>query len=239
MISLLFAAAIVAAASAPAKPTPTLRRLDAVTLQQGDGPVVVSIRSTAGPLKESSESLDRFSARILPADATTAPWEPCTTASGAFCQYAPAADGVRRLRFERVQAAGELQIRYTYEGAAESNVIRIPIAPLPATSTLQAIGRAFGAPAPPSAPPAADALRVELGLPAAPRNPYENVVVTCGKAPLYADTRRTPLRAGNAVLSAKAGQTFSVLRTSADDGRLRAIDLGASVYVDASCLKPT
>ncbi len=237
---MLAAAAILVAAAGP--PQPVLRRLDAVTLQQGDGPVVVSVRASASPLKEASESLDRFTARIVPADATTAPWQPCSTAGGSFCQYAPAANGVRHLRFEHVNAAGELQIRYTYEGAGESNVIRIPIAPLPATSTLQAIGRAFGAPAGPSAPPASDALQVDLSLAHQPPPPkFQSVIVTCASAPLYIDTKRTPLRAGRFDLHAKAGQTYSVVRSPvrAEKGELRALDLGASIYLDSSCLKPT
>lgn len=234
----LLAVVLAAATPASANPQPMLKRLDAVTLNQGDGPLVVSVRSNTVSLRDSANSLDRFSARILPVDATTAAWQPCTAAAGAFCEYTPGGNGVRTLRFERVDAAGELQIRYTYPDAPNSNIIRIVITPQSPTKTLQAIGRAFGAApaaAAPGAAPAA-ALLVDLSVVAPPVDPNEVVRVSCASAPLYTDTKRTPLRAGARLLAAKNGAMLTVERNLV--GNLRAIDFGVRVYLDAKCVKP-
>ncbi|GAC1405494.1 MAG: hypothetical protein NVSMB64_10440 [Candidatus Velthaea sp.] len=232
---------MVSATPAAVRPPAVLRRLDAVTLIQGDGPIVISIRMTAKPRASVSESLDRFSARVLAAGTTAGAWQACASSANAFCRYA-AANGVRKLRFEKLEIAGELQIRYAYENAPESAIIRSPIDPLPATATLQAIGRAFGAsPAPNASAPSADALLAEVSLPAAVMPELETLRVSCVTMPLFATMSGTPVRAAGKALVANGGQTFSASRAivvGPARRAYRALHMGAVVYAPAACLSP-
>lgn len=238
MISVMMAAVLFAAAPGPAKPQPVLRRLDATTLAQGDGPVVVSIRTNATHLKAASAALDHFSARLLAGSDTSGPWQDCVSAATTFCQYFAQDNGVRQLRFDKMTASGELEIRYSYADAPASEPAHITIGPPPPGSTLSAISRAFGGKsnATPSPPVA---LAMEIVVASAPLPPFETVRVTCGSTPLYGNTTGSALTFAGKPLLVKSGQTLTAARATVKGtaGTLRSIDFGTRVYVDARCIK--
>jgi len=247
MISVMLAAVLVAAAPVHAKPQPVLRRLDAITLTQGDGPIIVAIRTKATPLREASASLDHFSARLLAGSETTAPWQDCAPTPTAFCQYFAQDKGTRQLRFDKMTASGELQIRYSYADAPQSEPVRIEIGTPPATSTLAAIGRAFGAkPAPNTSSAPAEPIAMEIIVASAPlqrlpaQPPFEPVRITCASTPLYGDTIGTAITFAGKPLVVKNGQTFTATRAAikGTSGMLRSLDFGTRVYVDATCIRP-
>jgi hypothetical protein len=248
MISVMLAAALIAAAPSavpkPLKPQPVLRRLDAITLTQGDGPILISIRSNAPPLRDASPALDHFSARLLGGSDTTGPWQDCAAIPTTFCQYSTPDKNTRQLRFDKMGAAGELQIRYAYADAPPSEIARITIGTPPAASTLAAIARAFGGkPAPNTSSAPAQPLAMEILVAAAPTprpSPFEEVRVTCASTPLYGDTNGTPVTFAGKALVAKSGQTFAATRTAMKGapGMLRSLDFGTPLYISASCLRP-
>lgn len=229
---------------AGAAPAPTMRRLDGVTLTVGDGPIVVSIRTNASELRTAAEAFDHFSARIVPPGSTNAAWQACTAASDAFCRYSVAPNGLRTLRFERATSTGELQIRYAYADSVPSAPIRIAVESPPQAETLKAIARSFGATPGPSGGPNVDALSAEIAViapPSRPREGTELVRVTCANAALYGTTGGAPIVVGGRALAAQAGQLFTARRdvVRGKNGDLRSIELGASIYVDAKCVKAT
>jgi len=223
---------------------PVLHRVDANDLDAGDGPVLVTVRSSAFP----DEANDRFSARLVPDGETGGDWVPCTSASSAFCHYEASGNGVRILRFATIDAAGQLEIRYAAGDGPASEALSIDVGPPPASDTLNAISRSFGGSPPPQKP---RRVTLELRIDAAGRAPAapaprprpptgpEFVHVTCSSVPLYADTHGTAIIAAGTVLVARAGDVFLAQRNavSGRTGSLRVLDLGAHVYIDAGCVR--
>jgi hypothetical protein len=244
---------------------PVLHRVDSNDVDENDGPVLVTIRSSVF----TDEANDRFSARLIPDGETGADWEACTTASTAFCHYEAAGNGLRILRFASIDAAGQLEIRYAVGDGAPSEALAIDVGAAPASDTLSAISRSFGGSPPPQKPrrvtlelridaagraPAPEAeqkppeakapepkARVAQAPAPRPRPPAgpEFVHVTCSSAPLYADAHGTAIIAAGTVLLARSGDVFLAQRgtVSGRTGQLRVLDLGARVYVDAGCVR--
>jgi hypothetical protein len=127
---------------------PVLHRVDSNEVNQDDGPVLVTVRSSVFP----DEANDHFSARLIPDGETGADWEPCTTASSGFCHYEAAGNGLRILRFATIDAAGRLEIRYAAGEGAPSEPIGIDVGSAPASDTLDAISKSFGGSPPPEKP---------------------------------------------------------------------------------------
>jgi hypothetical protein len=239
MISVMLAAVVFAAAPSPAGPQPVLRRLDTRTLAQGDGPVVVSVRTNATHLKNAAAAMDHFSARVLAGSDTSGPWQDCASAPTAFCQYFAQENGVRQLRFDKMTQSGELQIRYGYADAAPSEPAHILIGAPPATSTLAAISKAFGgrSNATPSPPVA---LAMEIDVASQPLSLFETVRVMCASTPLYGNTTGTAIAFGGKPLVLKSGQILTAARATVKGtaGTLRSVDFGTRVYIDARCVRP-
>jgi len=225
-------------------PAAIIHRLDAVTLRQGDGPIVISIKPVGLP------SANRFSARISSAADPAAKWQACTAMVPTLCQYS-ALNGSQTLRFEHVEVAGELQVRYG-DSDSQAAIMRIPIEPLPASATLQAIGRAFGASATNASAPPADALRAELTTGTPPRvvrsapkgalrpSPFERVRVVCAQMPLFATRAGAAVSVGGKSLVAQLDQTFTADRTllpGPAHTTYRALYMGAVIYAPAQCLR--
>jgi len=220
---------------------PTLHRVDSNEVAAGDGPVLVTVRSSAF----ADERSDRFSARLIPDGETGADWQPCTTASSAFCHYEASGNGLRILRFAALDDPGHLEIRYAVGDGPTSEALAIDIGPAPAQDTLDSISQSFGASPPPKKPHRVTLeLRIDAGghtsaegetkpqaakpvaqkppdakppvarataRPHPPSGP-EFVHVTCSSVPLYADEHGTPILAAGTVLVARAGDVFLAQR---------------------------
>jgi hypothetical protein len=260
-LAALAAVFVLGAASA----APVLHRVDSNDVNEGDGPVLVTVRSTA----YGDESNDKFSARLIPDGESGADWEACTTASSAFCHYEAAGNGLRILRFRTLESAGHLEIRYAAGDGPPSEALAIDVGPAPASDTLNSISESFGAsPQPvksrrvtvelridaaghasaapeaeqkPDARPPAGKPQVAQAPAPRPRPPSgpEFVHVTCSSVPLYADTHGTAIIAAGTVLLARSGDVFLAQRgtVTGRTGALRVLDLGARVYVDAGCVR--
>jgi len=124
---------------------PVLHRVDTHEVHEGDGPVLVTVRSAA----ISDEGNDHFSARLTADGESAGDWEPCTTASAAFCHYEASGNGLRILRFAKIEGAGQLEIRYADGDGPPSEALAIDVGAGPASDTLNEISQSFGgSPAP-------------------------------------------------------------------------------------------
>jgi hypothetical protein len=244
---------------------PVLHRVDSNDVNEGDGPVLVTVRSSAF----ADEANDRFSARLVPDGETGADWQPCTTASAAFCHYEASGNGLRILRFATIESAGHLEIRYAVGDGPQSEALAFDVGPAPASDTLNDISKSFGGSPAPSKPrrvtlelridaagghagaPPESTQQVQAEKPpearahvaqapaARPPTGPAFVHVTCSSVPLYVDTHGTALIAAGTVLVARAGDVFLAQRGTVAGriGSLRVLDLGARVYVDAGCVR--
>jgi len=108
-----------------ASAAPVLHRVDSNDVFEGDGPVLVTVRSSVF----TDEANDHFSARLVPDGENGGDWEPCTTSPTAFCHYEAGAKGLRILRFATMDAAGQLEIRYAAGDADPSEELAIDVGP--------------------------------------------------------------------------------------------------------------
>jgi len=243
---------------------PVLHRVDSNDLNEDDGPVLVTVRSSVF----TDESNDHFSARLIPDGENGADWESCTAAVSGFCHYEASGNGLRILRFASIDSAGRLEIRYAAGDGPPSEALAIDVGAAPASDTLDSISKSFG-----GSPPPRKSRRVTLELriegaghaaaPEGDQKPQEQkpaepkaqvaqapaprprpqtgpefIHVTCSSVPLYADTHGTAIIADGTVLVARAGDVFLAQRASVAGrtGTLRVLDLGARVYIDAGCV---
>jgi len=124
---------------------PVLHRVDRSEVHEGDGPVLVTVRSEA----YSDEGRDHFSARLTADGESAGDWETCTTAPAAFCHYEASGNGLRILRFAKIEGAGQLEIRYADGDGPPSEALAIDVGPAPASDTLNDISQSFGGSPPP------------------------------------------------------------------------------------------